>query len=115
MAANISNVTIDTTDPRGLAEFWVAALDTKVAIDAEGYFISLEPTVGGPSLGFQKVADPTPGKNRVHLDLSGGRPEVDRLIGLGATKIGEHQVPGFTWTVLADPHGNQFCVVHGAS
>ncbi|RJQ82951.1 VOC family protein [Pseudonocardiaceae bacterium YIM PH 21723] len=115
MAVNIGMVTFDTTDPRRLAEFWRAALDTKVEIDAEGYFISLEPVGDGPALGFQKVTDPTPGKNRVHLDVSGGRPEVERLAGLGATVVGDQEVPGFSWTVMADPDGNQFCVGHGVS
>jgi hypothetical protein len=35
---------------------------------------------------------------------------VPRLVGLGATFVGEHQVPGFAWTVLADPEGNEFCI-----
>jgi hypothetical protein len=49
-------------------------------------------------------------KNRLHLDLAGGAEEVDRLLGLGAVRldIGQGAVP---WEVLADPEGNEFCVV----
>jgi predicted enzyme related to lactoylglutathione lyase len=51
-------------------------------------------------------------KNRVHIDFrADDRPaEVARLVGLGATEVEEHTVPGMTWTVLRDPEGNEFCV-----
>jgi len=63
-------------------------------------------------LGLQRVPEPRSGKNRVHVDLSGGSraTEVPRLVGLGATVVGEHEMPGLVWTVLADPEGNEFCV-----
>ena len=67
----------------------------------------------GPKLGFQKVDDPTPGKNRLHLDLippgDGPQQELDRLVGLGATVL-DDQPPGAGWLVLADPEGNEFCL-----
>jgi hypothetical protein len=58
------------------------------------------------------VAEPTAGKNKVHLDLRGSdrASEVARLLSLGATAVAEHSVPGLSWTVLADPEGNLFCV-----
>ncbi len=55
----------------------------------------------------------TPGKNRLHLDLAGPdrQAEVERLVAAGANLVAEHSLDGgFTWTVLADPDGNQFCV-----
>ena len=67
----------------------------------------------GPRLGFQKVPDPTPGKNRVHLDFSAGDvdAEVQRLVAAGATETGRHSFgENFRWVVLADPEGNAFCV-----
>jgi Glyoxalase-like domain len=67
-------------------------------------------------LGFQKVPEERAGKNRLHLDL--GAPvgerqaEVERLVGLGATVLGERggDAEGMVWTTLTDPDGNEFCV-----
>ena len=63
-------------------------------------------------LAFQKVEDPTPGKNRVHLDLvtQDLETEVDRLVSVGATIVGRRGDESFRWVTLADPQGNQFCV-----
>jgi predicted enzyme related to lactoylglutathione lyase len=63
-------------------------------------------------LSFQKVDDPTPGKNRIHLDLTAEDldAEVDRLLGAGATLVAHRGDENFRWVTLADPDGNQFCV-----
>ena len=63
-------------------------------------------------MAFQKVDDPTPGKNRVHIDFSTAdmEAEVERLVGLGASETGRQTSGEFTWVVLADPDGNAFCV-----
>ena len=78
---------------------------------APGEFVTVERSPG-PRLGFQKVPDPTPGKNRVHLDFSAAdvEAEVDRLVDLGASETGRHSFGDFGWVVLADPEGNAFCV-----
>ena len=67
---------------------------------------------GRPPLLFQKVPEPKIAKNRVHLDLRGEvmADEVARLVGLGATVIAERSLGSLTWTVMADPAGNEFCV-----
>ncbi len=67
---------------------------------------------GGLSLGLQRVPEPRAGKNRVHIDLGAEdrEQEVKRLVALGATEQAQHEVPGFAWTVLSDPEGNEFCV-----
>ena len=112
MTISIGMITIDTTDPRRLAEFWTEALGAEVKHDW-GEFLVLAPAgEGGLQLGLQRVEDPTPGKNRVHFDahVPDRVAEVARLVGLGATEVAEHTVPGLTWTVLADPDGNRFCV-----
>lgn len=104
----VTMVTIDCEDPKALAEFWTRALQTKVVADLEGYLV-----LGGtPALALQQVENPTPGKNRLHLDLSGGvrTEEVARLVELGAEVVRNHDVEGFAWTVLQDPAGNEFCV-----
>ena len=66
----------------------------------------------GLALGLQRVPEPRTGKNRAHIDWqTDDRPaEVGRLVALGATVLAEHEMPGFGWTVLADPDGNEFCV-----
>jgi len=105
-------ITIDCVDPRKLAEFWTAALGTTVAQDFGGEFLFLVPPEGGLSLGLQRVPEPRAGKNRVHVDFGSQDREVEvkRLVGLGATEKEKHEVPGFAWTVLSDPEGNEFCV-----
>lgn len=72
----------------------------------------------GHTLLFIEVPDPTPGKNRLHLDLRPRRgtreEEVERLLGMGATEVADHRGiygPGTGWVTLADPEGNQFCVL----
>ncbi|MFG1997900.1 VOC family protein [Spirillospora sp. NPDC048911] len=103
-------VTVDCAEPRRLAEWWATATGGEITVDYEFYVAVGTP--GGPVLGFQRVTEPTPGKNRWHLDfkVSDRATEIDRLTGLGATVVDTHTVPGLTWTVLTDPDGNQFCI-----
>ncbi|RAV08606.1 VOC family protein [Mycolicibacterium sp. GF69] len=105
------NVTFDTTDPDRLAAWWAEALNAQVKPLAPGDFVIVEPA-SGPGLGFQKVDDPTPGKNRVHLDFGATdvEAEVKRLVGLGATETARHSMGDWGWVVLADPDGNVFCI-----
>jgi catechol 2,3-dioxygenase-like lactoylglutathione lyase family enzyme len=116
MALSIGMVTVDCADPSALSRFWSAALDTTVVTDYDGEFIMLAPPPeGGPLLAFQHVPERRSGKNRLHLDLgapTGGREaEVERLVQLGATVLGERGDPAvFAWTTLTDPEGNEFCV-----
>ncbi|MBP2477149.1 putative enzyme related to lactoylglutathione lyase [Crossiella equi] len=111
----IGMVTIDCADPRALAGFWTAALGTTIQADHGGEYVILAASPGAPALGLQRVPEERAGKNRVHLDLVDGSPaEIDRLVGLGAQVRSTHEVPGFGWTVLTDPEGNEFCVAdHG--
>jgi Glyoxalase-like domain len=82
----------------------------------------IDPDGQGPRFYFQKVPESKVVKNRVHLDLKPGLghdpaerravvlAEVQRLHGLGARTLGEHDESGEFWIVLADPEGNEFCV-----
>jgi predicted enzyme related to lactoylglutathione lyase len=131
MAMTPGMMTLDCTDPRALAKFWTEAAGYVVAQDFDGWYLVLTPASGlgdgassaagaagadgaprGLSIGLQKVPEPRTGKNRAHLDWhTDDRPaEVARLVALGATVLAEHEMPGFGWTVLADPEGNEFCV-----
>jgi len=108
----ISMVTVDCTDPEPLAAWWAVALAGEVTVAAPGEFVMVI-SPQGLRLGFQKVPDPTPGKNRLHLDLHSHDRERDvaRLIAAGATEVGRHTAGSdFGWVVLADPDGNVFCV-----
>lgn len=102
-------VVFDAADVRALARFWAAALGWEAAADGS----AVRPPGGGTELRFTACDRPKEGKNRLHLDLAGGpdqHAEVARLLALGAAPadIGQGDVP---WDVLADPEGNEFCVL----
>jgi predicted enzyme related to lactoylglutathione lyase len=111
MALKTENITFDTPDPEGLADWWARALDGHVNPIAPPFFVVVS-RPEGPGLAFQQVKDPTPGKNKVHLDFATDdvEAEVARLVGLGATETGRNNFGDFGWVVLADPEGNAFCV-----
>ncbi len=109
---------IDASDPRRLADFWQPALGWRRTFDDDDEVV-LEPPVGSPEAGvapdvlFLRVPEAKSGKNRIHLDL---RPdnqavEVARLEALGATRVNIGQRGDESWVVLADPEGNEFCVL----
>jgi catechol 2,3-dioxygenase-like lactoylglutathione lyase family enzyme len=118
MDIRIEHVSIDTTDPQRIAPFWAAALGWRIDGE-EGDEIGIEPPEGSPEAGvvpdilFLRVPEQKAVKNRLHLCL---RPkdqaaEVARLESLGATRVNVGQGPEATWVVLADPDGNEFCVL----
>ncbi|MCG7608249.1 MULTISPECIES: VOC family protein [Mycobacterium] len=115
MALSVEMITFDCADPDTLADWWAQAVSGSVNAYAPGEFVLVQRD-GGPNLGFQRVPDPTPGKNRVHLDFHAAdmEAEVARVVGLGATETGRHSFgPEFNWVVLADPEGNAFCIAGG--
>ena len=109
-AANFSirQTTFDCQDPSKLAKFWSAATGCEIAADY-GDFLMVD---SNPALRFQRVEDPTPGKNRMHIDGNGSGREalVERLKGLCAVELDTHEEPGLVWTVMQDPEKNEFCV-----
>ena len=114
MALNVESITFDTTDPDKAAEWWAQAAGGQLSPYVPGEYVAVE-RQPGPKLLFQKVADPTPGKNRVHLDFTAADvdAEVKRLVDLGASETGRHSLGPIAWVVLADPEGNAFCVTDG--
>lgn len=117
MVLRIENVSIDSTSPAETAQFWAEVLDWRIVEDDDDE-VALQPPVDSPLFGkvpdilFLRVPEDKAVKNRLHLDL---RPddqaaEVARLEELGATRvdIGQGEV---TWVVMADPEGNEFCVL----
>ncbi len=109
-------VVLDALDPDALVDFWSQALDYHL-VDSFAQYRVLAPREGpGPVLALQRVAEPRPGKNRMHLDLHPDAPEklVLRLQRLGATTVGVRMEEFDTWwQVMADPEGNEFCVIAG--
>jgi hypothetical protein len=105
---------IDCRDPELLARFWCEVLRFQVVFRSDSMIAIAASQDSYPGLGFVRVDDPKDGKNRLHLDL---RPddqyaEVRRLLALGASRadIGQGEV---SWVVLADPEGNELCVLAG--
>ncbi|MEU3822506.1 VOC family protein [Streptomyces sp. NPDC030392] len=105
----IKDVIIDCEDPERLAAFWAALLDRPIA-GRTGPYVWLT-RGGGPGLGFQKVAEPKAGKNRVHFDVASPDPasEQARIEALGGRRLDRYAPGGFL--VMADPEGNEFCVI----
>jgi hypothetical protein len=120
MAAYISHTTIDCTDAFALSRWWQAVLDyTEDPADPnepghEECLISSRD--GRHHLLFIEVPDAKQVKNRIHFDLrpaEGDRDtELARLVELGATTVSDLRTPdGTGWVVLADPEGNEFCIL----
>ncbi len=112
MSLQMASVTIDTHDPLALAAFWSAALDLPVEEGGSPYFVTIGRGTDGPGMSFCMVPEAKTAKNRCHLDLASPdrEAEVERLVGLGASREADHDLYGHRWTVLLDPHGNEFCV-----
>jgi predicted enzyme related to lactoylglutathione lyase len=109
------HIVIDTHDLPGLASFWAEALGWRILSEREREIV-VGPAVDSPvGLCFMPTTEPKAGKNRLHLDLTTGADdrdaEIARLLTLGATHADVGQTGQESWTVLADPEGNEFCVV----
>jgi catechol 2,3-dioxygenase-like lactoylglutathione lyase family enzyme len=118
MSIRIQCVCIDAHDPSKIAAFWEAALGWR-RTQEEPDEVALEPPEGSPEDGvapdllFLRVPEDKTVKNRLHLDL---RPdnqaaEAERLERLGARRVSVGQGPDASWVVMADPDGNEFCVL----
>ena len=108
------NVVIDVADHDDIVPFWEAALGwTSQRLNDQ--FVGLRAPADehiGFDILFQKVPEPKTAKNRAHIDFDAAdmEAEVERLVGLGGTKVTEHSLGNFRWTIVADPEGNEFCV-----
>ena len=117
MTSRFSELVIDCSDPERLAAFWKEVLGYEISeTDEEEGLVVLEgPEGSGPTLLFIKVPDEKVVKNRLHIDVSprdrDQAEEVERIIALGAREIDVGQGDDATWVVLADPEGNEFCVL----
>jgi len=103
---------VDAADPEALGRWWAAALGWVVVNEDPDEFEIRPAPDRLPGVLFARVPEPKVAKNRLHLDLrpDDQRSEVARLLGLGATRADVGQGDQL-WTVLADPAGNEFCVL----
>jgi predicted enzyme related to lactoylglutathione lyase len=113
----VAAIVTDADDPEDLASFWVDAAGWQVRTEDEPGFARLRsPDGAGPYLEFLPVPGPRLAKIRVHPDVApfaadSQAAEVTRLRAAGATPADVGQGPDLPWTVLADPEGNEFCVL----
>ena len=123
MAARITELVLDCRDPAGLAAWWAEVLGYEVIGTEDDGSVEIGPPGQAPkgavpTIVFGPVPEPTPGKLRLHIDLNATDRDQDaelaRLLALGATRVDVGQGPlsdTMTWHVLADPEGNEFCLL----
>jgi len=116
MSSRWYTVVIDSQDVRSQAEFWRQALDWQVVYESDDEMVIARDDNTYPGIIFVPVPEQKTVKNRLHIDLNPDdqQAEVERLIGLGATRVEVGQSKAdepVKWVVLADPEGNEFCVL----
>ncbi|RZS91116.1 hypothetical protein EV189_0349 [Motilibacter rhizosphaerae] len=123
MTALVAHLVVDCTDAYALSSWWGSVLDYRADPDdpnEPGHEECLIASADGRRrLLFKQVPDVKQVKNRLHLDLrpaQGSRDEeLERLLGLGATVVADLSRPdGGGWFLLADPEGNEFCLLRSA-
>jgi predicted enzyme related to lactoylglutathione lyase len=119
MSIRIQTTSVDALDPQAQAAWWATALGWTVSDDGDDDEVAIAPLAGSPEAGvlpeilFLKVPETKAVKNRIHFDL---RPddqaaEVARFEAMGARRVDIGQTDDVTWVVLADPEGNEFCIL----
>ena len=105
-------IVLDVNDLQRCTGFWSEVLGKKVSFTVDKY-CRIGEGDDPPSLLLQKVPEPHEHKNRAHIDLDVADLEtaVQRVVDLGGTKLDEFSEYGITWAVMADPDGNEFCLV----
>jgi hypothetical protein len=116
MASRFLAVTIDCADTRALATFWAGALGYDLISASDDWAFLRHPTDAAPVIALQRVPEPKATKNRVHIDLhthgdATRASERQRLEGLGATHLRQVVEPDETHELMADPEGNEFCLL----
>ena len=118
MACRITELVLDAHDPDLLARFWCTVLGY-VELDRDGS-IEIGPPEAGfggpqPTIVFDRTDEPKSGKLRLHIDVNATdrdqEAELDRLLAAGARRADIGQTGNESWHVLADPEGNEFCLL----
>ncbi len=116
MASRWDTLVVDCTDVRTVAAFWQRVLDWQVVSESVDEVVIARDGHTHPGIVFGTVPEAKTIKNRLHIDLNPDDQdaEVERLLGLGATRaeVGQSKAAEpVPWVVLADPEGNEFCVL----
>ena len=119
MACRITELVLDAHDPDLLARFWCTVLGY-VELDRVDGSIEIGPPEAGfggpqPTIVFDRTDEPKSGKLRLHIDINATdrdqEAELDRLLAAGARRADIGQTGNESWHVLADPEGNEFCLL----
>ncbi len=119
MACRITELVLDAHDPDLLARFWCTVLGY-VELDRVDGSIEIGPPEAGfggpqPTIVFDRTDQPKSGKLRLHIDVNATdrdqEAELDRLLAAGARRADIGQTGNESWHVLADPEGNEFCLL----
>ncbi|MFD7880294.1 VOC family protein [Streptomyces sp. NPDC059766] len=115
MPLSLHHIVIDARDLPSLARFWAGVLSWRILSEREREVV-IGPEESGPvGICFMPAKDRKVVKNRLHLDLTSAaedrEAEIERILALGARRVDIGQRGDESWTVLADPEGNEFCVV----
>jgi hypothetical protein len=119
MACRIGEVVLKCHDPEVLSRFWCEVLDFVVLDSEAGIYAEIGPREGfggpQPTIFLIRDAEPTPGLARLHIDVNptdrDQDAELERLLAIGAKPIDIGQPADARWHVLADPEGNEFCLL----
>jgi hypothetical protein len=119
MSCRLSELVLNCHDPETLSRFWCEVLGY-VELDRDGDFIEIGPESGfggaAPTIIFSRVSDRKTAPLRLHLDVNpvdrDQDAELERLLALGARRADVGQTGDESWHVLADPEGNEFCLLN---
>ena len=119
-ALRLTSVTFDAQNPDALARFWAGVLRREVEVEDDVVFWLPHTKEPGFSIDFIPGDAEKHGQNRIHFDLTSASPEerqetVERALSLGARHIDIGQTPDEGHIVLADPEGNEFCVIEAGN
>ena len=115
MGVSLHHIVIDAHDLPVLARFWAQVLDWRILSEREREVVIGADETAPVGICFMPVTDEKIVKNRLHLDLTPNSAdrdaEIERLVALGARRVDIGQTGRESWTVLADPEGNEFCLL----
>lgn len=113
MSLNWEQVIVHSVDPAALGQWWAEALGWVVVYSSADEFEIRPEADRTPGLDFVRIDEAKTSKSRLHLDFrpDDQQAEVARLVAHGARRVDVGQGDAASWVVLADPDGNEFCVL----
>ena len=113
MGSRWRTVVVDAFDPPRLGRWWAEVLDYRVEREDPDEVHVVPADDAHPRLVFLQSPEAKAAKNRLHIELDPDDrdAEAERLVNMGARHVDVGQAPDATWVVLADPEGNEFCLL----